>query len=88
MFDFLLSPFELLIDWIGYFLLFGAGIITILTLGAVIAIPIGLKLLGAAFAKTIVIETSKVVKDLNLDKISNKNTEQIKKELAKLSLVK
>jgi hypothetical protein len=87
-FDFLLSPFEMIMDWIGYFLLFGAGIITILTLGAVIAIPIGLKLLGTAFAKTIVVETSKVIKDLNLDKITNKNTEQIKQELAKLSLVK
>ena len=88
MFDFLLSPFELIMDWIGYFLLFGAGIITIITLGIVIAIPFGLKMLGVAFAKTIVVETSKVVKDLNLDKLSNKNTEQIKQQLANLSLVK
>lgn len=69
MFDFLFSPFETLFDWIGYFFLFGAGIITILTLGVVIAIPIGLKLLGVAFAKTIVVETSKVARDLGLDKI-------------------
>ena len=64
-------------DWIGYFLIFGASIITILTLGAVIAIPFGLKMLGVAFAKTIVIETSKVVRDLNIDKIGV-NTQELK----------
>lgn len=67
--DFLFSPFETLFDWIGYFLLFGAGIIALLTIGAIVAIPLGLKLLGVAFAKTIVVETSKVVRDLGLDKI-------------------
>jgi hypothetical protein len=46
-----------------------AIIILVLTIGAVVAIPIGLKLLGVAFAKTIVVETSKVVRDLGLDKI-------------------
>ena len=70
MFDFLTNPFQIIFDWIGYFLLFGAGIITILTIGAVVAIPLGLKMLGVAFAKTIVLETSKVVRDLNLDKIA------------------
>ena len=46
-----------------------AIMIIVLTIGAVVAIPIGLKLLGVAFAKTIVVETSKVVRDLGLDKI-------------------
>jgi len=71
------KPFQVLFDWIGYFLIFGASIITILTLGAVIAIPFGLKMLGVAFAKTIVIETSKVVRDLNIDKIGV-NTQELK----------
>jgi uncharacterized RDD family membrane protein YckC len=47
-----------------------AIVILVLTIGAVVAIPIGLKLLGVAFAKTIVVETSKVVRDLQLDKIA------------------
>jgi hypothetical protein len=75
--DFLFSPLETIFDWVGYFLLFGAGIVAILTIGAVVAIPIGLKLLGVAFAKTIVVETSKVVRDLQLDKI-NVNLDEIK----------
>ena len=70
MFDIITKPFQVLFDWIGYILIFGAGIITILTLGAVIAIPFGLKMLGVAFAKTMVIETGKVVRDLNIDKIT------------------
>ena len=77
MFDMITKPFQVLFDWIGYFLIFGASIITILTLGAVIAIPFGLKMLGVAFAKTIVIETSKVVRDLNIDKIGV-NTQELK----------
>lgn len=70
MFDFFTTPFEVIFDFIKYSLIFGASIIMILTIGAVVAIPIGLKLLGVAFAKTIVVETSKVVRDLGLDKIA------------------
>ena len=70
MFDFFTTPFEVIFDLIKYSLIFGASIIMILTIGAVVAIPIGLKLLGVAFAKTIVVETSKVVRDLGLDKIA------------------
>ena len=69
MFDFLLSPFEWFANVVQYSLIFMAIIILVLTIGAVVAIPIGLKLLGVAFAKTIVVETSKVVRDLGLDKI-------------------
>lgn len=54
---------------VQYSLIFMGIIILVLTIGAVVAIPIGLKLLGVAFAKTIVVETSKVVRDLGLDKI-------------------
>jgi hypothetical protein len=53
-----------------------AIIIVVLTIGAVVAIPIGLKLLGVAFAKTIVVETSKILKDLQIDKISQ-DTKQL-----------
>jgi len=68
-FDFLTSPFEWFANMVQYSLIFMGIIILVLTIGAVVAIPIGLKLLGVAFAKTIVVETSKVVRDLGLDKI-------------------
>lgn len=58
-----------------------AIIILVLTIGAVVAIPIGLKLLGVAFAKTIVVETSKVIKDIgitNIDTKQSKDTERLK----------
>ena len=58
-----------------------AIIIIVLTIGAVVAIPIGLKLLGVAFAKTIVVETSKVLKDLgvaNIDLKQAKDTQKMK----------
>lgn len=69
MFDFLTTPFEWFANVVQYSLIFMAIMIIVLTIGAVVAIPIGLKLLGVAFAKTIVVETSKVVRDLGLDKI-------------------
>lgn len=69
MFDFLTTPFEWFANIVQYSLIFMAIMIIVLTIGAVVAIPIGLKLLGVAFAKTIVVETSKVVRDLGLDKI-------------------
>ena len=70
MFDFITSPFEWFANIVQYSLIFMAIIIVVLTIGAVVAIPIGLKLLGVAFAKTIVVETSKILKDLQIDKIS------------------
>jgi len=70
MFDFITSPFEWFANIVQYSLIFMAIIIVVLTIGAVVAIPIGLKLLGVAFAKTIVVETSKILKDLHIDKIS------------------
>lgn len=70
MFDFITSPFEWFANIVQYSLIFMAIIIVVLTIGAVVAIPIGLKLLGVAFAKTIVVETSKILKDLQIDKIT------------------
>lgn len=55
-----------------------AIVILVLTIGAVVAIPLGLKLLGVAFAKTIVVETSKVVRDLGLDKIARDTVNETK----------
>jgi hypothetical protein len=58
-----------------------AIIILVLTIGAVVAIPIGLKLLGVAFAKTIVVETSKILRDsgiANIDLRSTKEAEKMK----------
>ncbi len=78
MFDFITSPFEWFANVVQYSLIFMAIIILVLTIGAVVAIPIGLKLLGVAFAKTIVVETSKVIKDLQLDKITHSATEETK----------
>ena len=56
-----------------------AIIILVLTIGAVVAIPIGLKLLGVAFAKTIVVETSKVVRDLGISGIDIKQKKETDK---------
>ena len=56
-----------------------AIIILVLTIGAVVAIPIGLKLLGVAFAKTIVVETSKVVRDLGITSIDLKQAKDNEK---------
>jgi len=81
MFDWFTNPFAVMFDWIGYFLIFGAVVTMILVIGAVVAIPLGLKLLGVAFAKTIVVETSKVVRDLgitNIDFKQKKDTEKMK----------
>jgi hypothetical protein len=81
MFDFITSPFEWFANIVQYSLIFMAIIILVLTIGAVVAIPIGLKLLGVAFAKTIVVETSKVLKDIginNIDLKQKKENEQMK----------
>jgi hypothetical protein len=58
-----------------------AIIILVLTIGAIVAIPLGLKLLGVAFAKTIVVETSKILRDsgiANIDLRSTKEAEKMK----------
>ncbi len=81
MLDFITSPFEWFANIVQYSLMFMAIIILVLTIGAVVAIPLGLKLLGVAFAKTIVVETSKVLKDLgiaNIDLKQQKETKQMK----------
>ena len=59
MLDFITAPFDWFANIVQYSLIFMAIIILVLTIGAVVAIPVGLKLLGVAFAKTIVVETSK-----------------------------
>lgn len=81
MFDWFTNPFSVLFDWIGYFLIFGAVVTMVLVIGAVVAIPLGLKLLGVAFAKTIVVETSKVLRDVgitNIDLKQAKDNEKMK----------
>jgi uncharacterized RDD family membrane protein YckC len=78
MLDFITSPFSWFANIVQYSLIFMAIVIIVLTIGAVVAIPIGLKLLGVAFAKTIVVETSKVLKDLSIDKIDAKQSQDIK----------
>jgi hypothetical protein len=58
-----------------------AIVIIVLTIGAIVAIPLGLKLLGVAFAKTIVVETSKILRDsgiANIDLRSTKEAEKMK----------
>ena len=81
MLDFLTSPFGWFANIVQYSLIFMAIIIIVLTIGAIVAIPLGLKLLGVAFAKTIVVETSKIVKDLgitNIDLRQSKDTQKMK----------
>jgi hypothetical protein len=84
MFDFISAPFEWFANVVQYSLIFMAIMMLVLTIGAVVAIPIGLKLLGVAFAKTIVVETSKIVKDLgiaNIDIKQSKDTQKMKSYL-------
>lgn len=79
MFDFISAPFDWFANIVQYSLIFMAIIILVLTIGAVVAIPIGLKLLGVAFAKTIVVETSKVVRDLGISGIDIKQKKETDK---------
>jgi hypothetical protein len=79
MLDFLTSPFEWFANVVQYSLIFMAIVILVLTIGAVVAIPIGLKLLGVAFAKTIVVETSKVLKDIGITNIDLKQKQDNEK---------
>ena len=84
MLDFLTTPFDWFANIVQYSLIFMAIIILVLTIGAVVAMTIGLKLLGVAFAKTIVLETSKIVKDLgiaNIDIKQSKETQKMKSYL-------
>jgi len=82
--DFITTPFEWFANVVQYSLIFMAIMMLVLTIGAVVAIPLGLKLLGVAFAKTIVVETSKVLKDLgiaNIDLKQSKDTQKMKSYL-------
>lgn len=79
MFDFFTAPFEWFANIVQYSLIFMAIIMLVLTIGAVVAIPLGLKLLGVAFAKTIVVETSKVVRDLGITSIDIKQAKDTEK---------
>ena len=79
MLDFFTTPFEWFANIVQYSLIFMAIIILVLTIGAVVAIPVGLKLLGVAFAKTIVVETSKVVRDLGITSIDLKQAKDTEK---------
>lgn len=79
MFDFISAPFEWFANIVQYSLIFMAIMMLVLTIGAVVAIPLGLKLLGVAFAKTIVVETSKVVRDLGITSIDLKQAKDTEK---------
>jgi hypothetical protein len=82
--DFITTPFEWFANVVQYSLIFMAIMMIVLTIGAVVAIPLGLKLLGVAFAKTIVVETSKIVKDLGIANIDFKQEKDTKKMKAYL----
>ena len=79
MFDFISAPFEWFANVVQYSLIFMAIMMLVLTIGAVVAIPLGLKLLGIAFAKTIVVETSKVFRDLGITSIDLKQSKDTQK---------
>jgi hypothetical protein len=78
-FDFISAPFEWFANVVQYSLIFMAIMMLVLTIGAVVAIPLGLKLLGVAFAKTIVVETSKVFRDLGITSIDLKQSKDTQK---------
>jgi hypothetical protein len=61
-----------------------AIVIIVLTIGAIVAIPLGLKLLGVAFAKTIVVETSKILRDSGIANIDLRSTKEAQKMKAYL----
>jgi hypothetical protein len=79
MLDFITSPFTWFAHVVQYSLIFMAIVMLVLTIGAVVAIPLGLKLLGVAFAKTIVLETSKVLKDIGISNIDTKQSKDIER---------
>jgi uncharacterized RDD family membrane protein YckC len=79
LFDFISTPFEWFANIVQYSLIFMAIMMLVLTIGAVVAIPLGLKLLGVAFAKTIVVETSKIVRDLGITNIDIKQAKETEK---------
>ena len=78
MFDFIASPFTWFTHVVQYSLIFMAIMILLLTIGAIVAIPLGLKMLGVAFAKTIILEGAKAARDLGLDKVAKDSTREIK----------
>jgi len=82
-FDFITDPFNTLFTWIGYGLVFGAFILTMITVGVIAVIPFAFKMLGVYFARTIVIETSKVVKDIGIDTLT-KNVSVTSNEVNKI----
>ena len=86
MLDFLTTPFEWFANVVQYSLIFMAIMMLVLTIGAVVAIPLGLKLLGVEFAKTIVVETSKVVRDLGITSIDLKQAKDTQKMKSYLDL--
>jgi hypothetical protein len=77
--DFITTPFDWFANVVQYSLIFMAIMMLVLTIGAVVAIPLGLKLLGVAFAKTIVVETSKIVRDLGITNIDIKQAKETEK---------
>ena len=87
MFDFITAPFEWFTHVVQYSLIFMGIMILLLTIGAIVAIPLGLKMLGVAFAKTIIVEGAKAAKDLGLDKIAKDSTKEIKAIKQRLTLV-
>jgi hypothetical protein len=78
MLDLFTSPFSWFANVVQYSLIFMGVMILLLTIGAIVAIPLGLKLLGVAFAKTIITEGAKAARDLGLDKVAKDSTKEIK----------
>ena len=70
MFDFITQPIETAFTWFSYALMFGAFITTLIVVGIIVAIPLGLKLLGVYFARTLVTETAKVLRDVEINKLN------------------
>ena len=84
MLDFISAPFGWFANIVQYSLIFMAIVIIVLTIGAIVAIPLGLKLLGVAFAKTIVVETSKILRDSGIANIDLRSTKEAQKMKAYL----
>ena len=71
MLDFITNPLSDVWHLIGNIFQFFAVIIVLLIVGVIVAIPLGMKLFAVAFARTIVVETAKIIEGVS----SNANTQ-------------
>lgn len=78
MLDFITNPLADVWHLIGNIFQFFAVIIVLFIVGIIVAIPLGMKLFAVAFARTLVVETAKIVEGIS----SNANTQHAIKTIS------